>query len=119
MILFLQSGFSESGDTLPGLKLCQQLVIDGYHVNVTTTSSGARLQSEKAVAKEITAKSKGSVHLLEPKYLKNECPSTGWIANQHRHYFGHLSELKDVDTIIGTIPGTLQTAVDLKKTLEV
>ena len=115
MILFLQSGFSESGDTLPGFKLCQHLVNHGYHVNVTTTSSGARLQSEKTLAKELTAKSRGSVNLLEPRYLKNECPSSGWIANQHRHYFGYLSEIKDVDTIIGTIPGTLQTSVDLKK----
>ena len=118
MVLFLQSGFSESGDTLPGFKLCQHLINHGYHVNVTTTSSGARLQSEKTIAKDLTAKSKGSVNLLEPNYLKNECPSTGWIANQHKHYFGYLSELKDVDTIIGTIPGTLQTAVDLKKTLK-
>ena len=35
----------------------------------------------------------------------------------HKHYFGYLSELQNIDTIVGTLPGTMQTAVELKAML--
>ena len=119
MILILLYKFSESQESLLGYQLCQKLVKEGHHLYVTTTSpKGGWLTKEIQNAKRITEKSKGSITLLEPKYHELEEPSPEWIANLHKHYFGYLSELQDIETIIGTLPGTMQTAVDLKEVLK-
>ena len=98
--------------------MCQTLAKEGHHLYVTTTSrKGGWLTKEIQNAKIITEKSKGSITLLEPKCHELEEPSPTWIANMHKHYFGYLSELQNIDTIVGTLPGTIQTAVDLKEVL--
>ena len=118
MILLLLTRFWEAEDSLLGYKLCKKLVQDGHDVLVTTTARRDKLNSELVAAEELSAKWKGSVRLLEPDYEELEEPSPEWIARLHKTYFGHLSELKDIQTIIGTLPGTSKTAVDLKKVLK-
>ena len=66
----------------------------------------------------IVRKYRGSITLLKPaEYEEDEEPSPEWIAKLHKTYFGYLSDLQDlkVQTIIGTLPGTTKTAVNLKK----
>ena len=117
MILVLLYRFIESQESLLGYQLCMKLAKEGHHLYVTTTSpKGGWLTKEIQNAKKITEESKGSITLLEPKYHESEEPSPEWIAIMHKHYFGYLSELQNIDTVVGTLPGTIQTAADLKKT---
>ena len=50
--------------------------------------------------------------------MKLEEPTPEWIAKLHKAYFSRLQALKNVDLIIGTLPGTTKAAVDLKKSLK-
>ena len=119
MILVLLYQFSESQESLLGYQLCLKLVKEGHHLYVTTTSPKDEcLRTEIENAKRITETSKGSITLLEPQYnAEGEEPSPEWISNMYEQYFGHLSELHNIDTIVGTLPGTIQTAVSLKEVL--
>ena len=54
---------------------------------------------------------------MEPECEELETSSSEWIAKFHRTYYPQIPELKDIDTVIGTLPGTTKTAVDLKKSL--
>ena len=62
----------------------------------------------------MTEKWRGSVKIIEPDFEELEEPTPEWIAKSHKQYFGHLSTVRDIHTIIGTLPGTVKTAVDLK-----
>ena len=117
MILALLYSFCESLDSLIGFRLCQIMLENLYDLHVTTTAGGDQLKHEQEAAKQLNAKEKGQVTLVEPDFEELETPSSEWIAKFHRTYFPHLSDLKDVETIIGTLPGTTKTAVDLKKAL--
>ena len=118
MILVFLYRFIESQESLLGYQLCKKLVKEGHHLYVTTTSpKGGWLTKEIQNAERISENSKGSITLLEPKCHELEEPSAEWIANMHKHYFRYLSELQNIDTIVETLPGTIQTAVDLKEVL--
>ena len=117
-ILVLLYKFTEAQESLLGSQLCQTLVREGHDLLVTTTSTAAWLKSEREKAKVLTEKFPGSITIIEPIYRDYEYPSVEWIANLSRHYFGDLYKLKNINMIIGTLPGTSQTAVDLKQALE-
>ena len=113
MILVLLYRFDESQESLLGFQLCQRLVNEGHDLLVTTTSSGHWLEKENLRAKELSESTSGSIRLVQPDCREWEKPSIDWIANLSRQYFGRLYNREDVDMIIGTLPGTSQTAVDL------
>ena len=117
MILVLSYRFCESQDSLIGYQLCQILLEKGYDLYATTTAEGGQVHKEQEAARQLNAKGRGKVTLVEPVYEELEKPSSDWIAKLHRAYFTKLQKLKDVDTIIGTLPGTTKTAVDLKNIL--
>ena len=117
MLLVLLYRFCESQDSLIGFRLCQILLEKGYDLYATTTAQGEQLRNEQVAANQLNAKGRGKVTLVEPEYEELETSSSEWIAKLHRAYFTQLQELKDVDNIIGTLPGTTKTAVDLKKRL--
>ena len=114
--LVLLSRFSESPESLPAFLLCIKLVKKGHHVYVTTTTMGKDLIAEFERAKQLTEEYDGSIELLLPKFRDYEKPSPEWIQNLPGQYFSCLSQY-NVDCIYGTLPGTAQTAVELKDTL--
>ena len=120
MILVLLYRFSESDDSILGYQLCQKLVQEGYHLLVTTTAKHEELEKEEEVARQMSEEWKGSITLLKPEYEELEEPTPRWIAKLYKTYFGCLLELQDlnVDAIIGTLPGTTKTAVELKTVLK-
>ena len=117
MILVLLYRFSESPDSLVGYKLCQVLAKQGEKLLVTTTTPrGPLLECEVQKAQELTKELRGSIGILLPQY-SHEQPSLEWIATDYKKYFWYLSTLPNIDMIIGTLPGTTQTAVELKLAL--
>ena len=117
MILVLLYKFSESPDSLLGFQLCLQLVKQGHDLYVTTTSTVRRLESEIAKAKELTMNYPGSITVLSAQCSDSDQSSPEWITNYQRSYFSYISKLSDINSIIGLLPGTAKTAVDLKKML--
>ena len=119
MHLVLLHRFRKSGDSLPGYKLCEKLLKEGYQLLVTTTAKNEDAEREQEEARKMSKKWSGNITLLKPQCEELEEPSPEWIAKLHRTYFGYLSQLKEVNfqTVIGILPGTAKTAVDLKKTL--
>ena len=109
--------FSESQDSILGYKLCQKLVQEGHNLLVTSTAGKEELKREIEDAERITSEFKGSIKVVSPECEEREEPSFEWIAKLHKHYFECLSELKNVHTIVGLLPGTTKTAVDLKNIL--
>ena len=118
MILVLLYRFCESQDSIVGFRLCEKLAQDGHEVLVTSTSSHKERLDEIKVAKHITEQYTGSIKVIEPEPEELEEPSPVWIAKLHRTYFPQLADCKDVQTVIGTLPGTSQTALDLQKKLK-
>ena len=117
MILVLLHRFSDSQEACLGYHLCQKLVKEGYHLLVSTTSSGKELEKENQKAKWLTDTFSGSVTLLEPQYGEQEEPSVEWIEHPKSKQFLHLSQLQNVTLIVGMLPGTSQTSANLKETL--
>ena len=115
--LVLLSTFNESPESLPAYLLCMKLVKKGHHVYVTTTSTGDELNAELKRAKELSLKYEGKIELLKPRFHDDEKPSPEWIQNLHREYFSYLLEY-NVNCIFGTLPGTAQTAVELKERMK-
>ena len=118
MILVLLYRFSDSQESLLGYELCQRLVQEGNHLLDTTTSTSKWLENEIQRAKELTETTSGSITIIEPEYRELEEPCIDWIANLSKQYFGRLYGLPKVDMIIETLPGTSQTAVELKESLK-
>ena len=116
--LVLSSTFSESPESLPAYLLCVKLAKKGHHVYVSTTATGQELGAEIQKAKHLTEKYNGIIELVQPQHRWFEKPAAEWIQNLHKQYFGSLSELKNVKFVVGTLPGTVQTAVELKETLQ-
>ena len=117
-ILVLLHKFSQAQESCLAFQLCQKLVKEGHHLIVSTTASGEELESELQQAKRLTDDSPGSITLLEPKYGEQEKPSVEWIELPDSQYFLHLSQLQNIQMIIGNLPGTSQTAVALKERLK-
>ena len=117
MILVLLSRFSEFGQSNFGYTICKTLTEHGHHLYVTTTSIGEELQTETNNAAKLTFESKGSITLFEPDHGSNEEPYTKWINISHEKYFSFLSELDDVDIIVGVQSETEVSAQKLKETL--
>ena len=90
---------------------------EGYHLYVTTTTpEGPQLRAERRKTEQLTKRYNGSVALLEPQYDKVfDTPTSEWIANSYEQYFGYIAEYRDIKTIIGMLPGTTKTAVELKE----
>ena len=116
--LVLLYRFSEAQDSILGYELCQRLVLEGHDLLVTSTARTEELKKEIEDAERITSKFRGSITVLSPECEEFEEPSFEWIAKFHKTYFGYLSELENVHTIIGLLPGTTKTAVDLKAKLK-
>ena len=116
-ILVLLYKFCESPGSTVGYKLCETLVQEGHNVLVTSTSTPKEREVEKEAAKWMTKSLKGSIQIVEPEAEELEEPSPEWIAKLHKTYFSQLTDRKDIKTIMGTLPGTSQTAVELKKIL--
>ena len=89
----------------------------GHHIYVTTTSTGDWLKAEIQKAEQLSEDSEGSMTLLTPKCTDYEQPSPEWIVNFYKQYFGFLSEHREIKVIIGTLPGTAQTGIELKENL--
>ena len=51
----------------------------------------------------------------DPYYKEKRCKE--WIANDYRKHFGYLAKKKNIELIIGMLPGTTQTAVELRDAL--
>ena len=117
-ILVLLHRFSGSQENCLGYQLCQKLVKEGCNLLVSTISSGKKLEFEIQSAKWLTDNSPGSITLLEPQYGEQEEPSVEWIEHSSSKYFFYLSQLRNVQVIIGILPGTSETAVSFKKELE-
>ena len=117
-ILILLYRFNESQECLLGYLLCLKLVKRGHHIYVTTTSTGDWLKTEIQKAEQLTEDSVGSITLLTPQCREHEEPSPEMIANFHKQYFGFLSDPREIGTIIGTLPGTTITGIELKETLK-
>ena len=117
MILALLTRFSDSEDAIVGFTLCQKLAEHGYPLYVTTTSTGEALQQEKDKADEICTRTKGSVTLLQPECKEDENPTAEWVVTHHEEYFSFLSELNDIQAVIGILPGTEKSAVEVKEAL--
>ena len=117
MILLLLTRFSPSED-LFGFQLSQILVQQGHHIYVTTTALGDALHEEIKNASDINIQSKGSVTLFSPEHGKHEKSSTDWITMHHKKYFSYLSKIDDIETVIGMLPGTDQTAIEIKESLK-
>ena len=115
-ILVLLYKFSDSPEAFFGFQLCQKLVEEDHHLYVTTvTPDGAELRAERRKAELLSKRHDGSITLLEPRHEGAEVPISEWIANSYEHYFGYITEYNDIKTIIGMLPGTTKTAVELKE----
>ena len=120
MILVLFYRFSEFEDSILGYRFCQKLVREGHDLVVTTTTSvNQGLQEEIEASKRMKEKWGKSVTLIQPEYEEFEEPEHGWIDRHYKTYFGHLKELTHIDAIVGLLPGTTKTAIDLKKVLKI
>ena len=117
-ILVLLHKFNEAQEFCLGFQLCHKLVKEGHHLLVSTTASRDELDSEKEKAKLLTDNSPGSVTLIEPHCGEQEVPSIEWIEHSSSKYFWHLSQLQNVQMVIGNLPGTSETAVKLKEELK-
>ena len=118
MILVLLTRFSDSRESIVGFLLCQKLAEQGYQLYVTTTSTGEILKREIQKANVISTRAKGSVTLVQPQCEEDEHPKAEWIVTHHEKYFSFLSKLIDIQAIIGLLPGTEDTAVELKEALD-
>ena len=115
-LLILQYAFNESEDSILGYRLCHKLAEEGHRLLVTTTTPvGNPLMLEHLKAKQLSDELKGSIKLLELKDFQDDEPSPEWIAKLHKTYYAHLYNLRNIDVVIGTLPGTTQTAVNLKR----
>ena len=117
MMLILLSRFSESGDSV-GFHLCEILAQQGHDLYVTTTSMGNTLNQEIKSASDISIKSKGNITIFSPENEKHEESSPEWITKHHNRYFSYLSKIDDTETVIGMLPGTEQTAIEIKESLK-
>ena len=97
----------------------QKLVQENYHLYVTTTTpEGAELRAERRKAEQLSQRCEGSITLLEPQYDKElESPTSEWISKSYEQYFGYLIKFEDVKVVIGTLPGTAKTSIELKEIL--
>ena len=119
MILVLLYSFSESEDSILGYRFCQKLLQEGHDLVVTTTTpKNQGLQEEIEAAKKMKGKGGKSVTLIQPDYEEFEHPNPEWIDKHYKTYFWHLSKLKNIDAIVGLLPGTTKTATDLQKVLK-
>ena len=115
-ILVLMSTFSECEESLPAFLLTLKLAKIGHHVYVTTTSTDHQLDEETKKARQLTEVYDGHIELLEPQAVPLETSSLEWIQNQHGQRVLFLSKLK-VQNVVGTLPGTAQTAIQLREML--
>ena len=120
-ILVLLYRLRKSDDSFLGYKLCENLVQKGYHLLVTTTAKPEEVKEEEKISTSISQKWSGSISLVKPQCNELEEPSPKWIATKmYKKYFGYIirSENLSIHTIIGTLPGTTKTGVDLTKILK-
>ena len=113
MILVLLSHFSESS---LGYTICKALAEQGHHIYATTTSKGDELLSELENVEKLTHDSKGSVTLFQPEHNGGE-PNVHWISTSPKKYFSYLWDLDEVKGVIGILPETDQTAINITRTL--
>ena len=118
MILVLLTRFCKSVESDAGFKLCQGLVKKGHDLFVTSISIGEAMERETCYAKKMNMEEKGSITLLHPDYDDCEVPESHWLTTSHEKYFSYLSKLDDVNVIIGTLPGTEKTSVELAQILK-
>ena len=79
---------------------------------------GPSLGAEKRKAEQLNQKCSGNITLLEPQYDNEfDNPTSEWIANGYERYFGYIAKYEDINTIIGILPGTTKTAIELKEML--
>ena len=116
-VLVLLTTFSESQESILGYQVCLKLVKEGHHVYVTTTCTGRQLDAETVKARQLTEIYDGQIELLKPLVGWFDTPSPEWIQKDYEQHFSFLSKL-DVESLIGTLPGTAQTAIQLKEKLK-
>ena len=75
---------------------------------------GNTLEDEKKDAKDLSMKEKRNIPLLHPD---NEDPQPDWLTKYHKKH-SYPSKLDSVKVIIGTLPGTETTAMELATTLK-
>ena len=113
MTLVLLPRFNESPDSIHGYQLCQQLVKQGHDLYVTTASTVKHFESENKNAAEITRKlDKGSITIVQAQGIDVD------QLHPQSSSFENLRRLSNVTSVIGLLPGTARTAVELKRTLK-
>ena len=85
---------------------------------ITSISTGKALKEETEEAKKLSENEKGSITLLHPDLDEQKEPPAESAGTFHKQYFSYLSNLHDIEVVIGTLPGTEQTATELGETLE-
>ena len=115
MILVLLYKFSESQDSIIGYRLCEKLVEEGFDLLVTSTSKNEEKQAEVEAARCMTETLTGNVRIIEvePKVL--DAPTPERIFNFQRTHFPQPATPDAIEAVTDTLPGTAQTAVELKK----
>ena len=117
MILVLLYKVSESQDSIIGYRLCEKLVEEGFDLLVTSTSKNKEKQAEIEAARHMTETLTGSVRIIETEPDVLDTPTPERILNLHRTHFSRPAIPEAIEAVIGTLPGTVQTAVELKKML--
>ena len=117
MILVLLYKFSESHDSIIGYKVCEKLVEEGFDLLVTSTSKNEEKQTEIEAAMRMTETLTGSVRIIETESDVLDNPTPEKIFNFQRTHFPQPATPDTIEAVIGTLPGTAQTAVEVKKML--
>ena len=115
MFLVLLHNFSESQDSVIGYRLCEKLVEEGFDLLVTSTSRDEEKQAEIEVARRMTETLTGSVRIIETEPDVLDAPTPERIFNFQRTHFPQPATPDAIEAVIGTLPGTVQSAVELKK----
>ena len=118
MILVLLYKFSESQDSIIGYRLCEKLVEEGYDLLVTSTSRDEEKQAETESARYMSETLAGSVRIIEVEPEDLDAP-TPEIFNFQRTLFPQPATPDAIETVVGILPETAETAVELKKMLNV
>ena len=98
-----------------GYRLCEKLVKEGFDLLVTSTSTNEKKQAEIEAARRMTETFTGNVRIIETEPEVLDDPTPERILNFQRTHFPQPGTPDAIEAVIGTLPGTAQTAVELKK----
>ena len=95
--------------------MCEKLVEEGFDLLVTSTSKNEEKQAEVEAARRMTETLTGNVRFIEVEPKALDAPTPERIFNFQRTHFPQPATPDAIEAVIGILPGTAQTAVELKK----